>query len=368
MRKLVWVLLFLLLLPCSALALTDPTEEQMNAYGADSLTEALPEDAEVLLDGAKPEIGWDFGTTLKKILVGTLEWIPRTFQTALQDAGKILAIAVLCGIVQIFAGQADCTLPVVSIGGAAGIAAVTLETTTALAQSTVSALNSISAFTRCLLPVVTAAGAASGAVVSAGSHYAAGLFLCGAVMTFLSDTAVTAIFCYIALQFAAAVSGNAALEKLGELVKWGVSTALKVILTLFLSYFSMNGILSGTASSAALKSVRLGLSTALPLVGTVMADAAESVLTGAKLVRNTVGSFGSLAILAAAILPLLRLGLRWSAYRLAAAATGLCGVPQLEKLTEGLAEACGMLLGLLGACTLLAMLASCTGMLLGGFA
>jgi len=321
MRKTLCVLLILLLLPCSVSALDVPSEEQMKAYGADTLTEALPEDAESLLDGAKPEIGWDFGTTLKKILIGTMEWIPDTFQVALRDAGKLLAIAALCGIVQITAGQADCTLPVVSIGGTAGIAAITLNTTTALAQSTVSALNSISAYTRCLLPVLTAAGAASGAVASAGSHYAVGLFLCGTVMTFLSDTAVTAIFCYIVLQFAA-VSGSAALGKLADLIKWGITTALKVILTLFLTYFSVNGILSGSASSAALKSVRLGLSTALPLVGTVMSDAAESVLTGAKLIRNAVGSFGFLAILAAAVLPLLRLGLRWSACRLAAADSG----------------------------------------------
>ena len=44
------------------------------------------------------------------------------------------------------------------------------------------------------------------------------------------------------------------------------------------------------------------------MVGSILADAADTVLAGAGAVRNTVGVAGLLAVLAVCLLPLVRLG------------------------------------------------------------
>ena len=79
-------------------------------------------------------------------------------------------------------------------------------------------------------------------------------------------------------------------------------------LALFTLYLTVSGAAAGSAdtvtASAGLRSA-VGV---LPVVGSILADAADSVLAGAGAVKNTVGAAGLLAVLAVCLLPLVRLG------------------------------------------------------------
>ena len=63
-----------------------------------------------------------------------------------------------------------------------------------------------------------------------------------------------------------------------------------------------------SADAAAIKTAKMAISRAVPVVGGILADAADSVLAGAGAVKNTVGAAGLLAVLAVCLLPLMRLG------------------------------------------------------------
>ena len=80
-----------------------------------------------------------------------------------------------------------------------------------------------------------------------------------------------------------------------------------------------------------------------------MADASEALIAGAGLVRSAVGIYGLLACAAVVLVPVLRLALRCLLFRAAAMlCAGIAGARQ-TKLIASLADACGMLLGLVGA-------------------
>lgn len=53
-------------------------------------------------------------------------------------------------------------------------------------------------------------------------------------------------------------------------------------------------------------------------MGGIISDAAETVLAGAGMLKNTVGVFGMLAILAACAYPFLQLGVQYLLYKLTA--------------------------------------------------
>ena len=131
--------------------------------------------------------------------------------------------------------------------------------------------------------------------------------------------------------------------------------------------FSLTGILSGTADAMTLKTARLALSTGIPVLGGILSDAAGAVLTAARLIRNALGAFGILAVTAAALLPLARIGVRYLLFRFAAALSALSGDPALIRFVDSAADAMGLLLGLCGTCMLLLLLAILACMTLGGF-
>ena len=91
----------------------------------------------------------------------------------------------------------------------------------------------------------------------------------------------------------------------------------------------------------------------LPVVGKIIADAAETVLLGAGMLKNTVGIFGMLAIFAVCVQPFLQLGVQYLVYKFTAFLSGLIGTQEIRRLIDGLASAFGLVLGMTGACALL---------------
>lgn len=94
----------------------------------------------------------------------------------------------------------------------------------------------------------------------------------------------------------------------------------------------------------------------LPVVGSILADAADSVLAGAGAVKNTVGAAGLLAVLAVCLLPLVRLGVQYLVYKAAAFLAGILGAEQLTGLIDALGGAFGLIFGMTGACGLLLLI------------
>ena len=56
------------------------------------------------------------------------------------------------------------------------------------------------------------------------------------------------------------------------------------------------------------KLAKSAVSAVVPVVGSILSDAAESVLAGAGLLRGMVGTAGTLALLGVCLVPFLRLG------------------------------------------------------------
>ena len=105
---------------------------------------------------------------------------------------------------------------------------------------------------------------------------------------------------------------------------------------------------------------RAAISGAVPVVGSIIAEASETVLAGAGALRSVVGLGGVLAVLAACAYPFLRLAVQYLLYKLAAYLSSLAGPPGLCKLIDGLGSAFGLVLGMTGACAMLLLVSVLT--------
>ena len=110
----------------------------------------------------------------------------------------------------------------------------------------------------------------------------------------------------------------------------------------------VGGVISGTTDAMTVKTVKLAMSSVIPVAGGVIADAAEAVVAGAGIVRSVTGIFGILSILAMAILPFLRLAIQYLTFRLSALLAAVAGADGLDKTLEGLGDAFSPVLALTG--------------------
>ena len=203
-------------------------------------------------------------------------------------------------------------------------------------------------FSRALLPTLTSAAAASGAVSSAGAVYAASAMFSDLLLTAAEGLILPLICGFAAVTAASAILAERRLDGAQRFLRWGAKALMKLLVLTFTAYLSLTGILSSAADASAVKAAKTVLSAALPVVGKLLADASEALVAGAGLIRSAAGVYGLLACLAAVLLPVLRLGLRCLLFRGAAAVcAGFSGTRQ-TSLISGLADAYGMLLGLVG--------------------
>ena len=142
------------------------------------------------------------------------------------------------------------------------------------------------------------------------------------------------------------------LKMLAALIKGTIVFLLTAGLLVFVGYLTASGAIAGSADAAAVKAAKMTISRAIPVVGGILSDAAETVLAGAGVLRGTVGVVGMLVVLAICLTPFLQLALHYLTYKGAAALTGTVAGPRLSGLMDNLGGAFGLILGMTGSCAL----------------
>ncbi len=320
----------------------------------EALVEGLPEEAEEVMEGITPSEQTDFWSSAKAVLGKALGRSQSSFQEGMKLCGTMMAIVLLCGLVQANTPK-NLTITVV---GALGICACLLgafSSMVGLAKSTVTNLTDYSA---CMLPVMASSLAMSGAPATASALYGGTVLFSQLWMQLISKILVPAVYFYVAMATAEAAVGGNMLSELRQFIGWLISKCLRIVLYIFTAYMSLTGVISGSADAVAVKATKAAISGMIPVVGSIVSDASESLLAGASVLKNTVGIFGMLAVLAIALLPFLRVGIQYLLMKLTAALSAAVGSKPHVQLLKHLSTAMGMLLGMCGACGLM-MLISC---------
>ena len=154
------------------------------------------------------------------------------------------------------------------------------------------------------------------------------------------------VYLYILLATAESATDGGGLGKIRELCGWAVRLGVKGLCAVFTAYLSLSRVLTGSADAMAVKAAQAAFSGMVPVVGSILSDASESLLASAGLIRSAAGAFGMLAVLAMALAPFARLGAFYLALRLA----GAIGADAVSKahagLISNLASAMGYMLAI----------------------
>jgi len=294
---------------------------------------------------------------------GVEEGLSSLFQDAAGQAGqflrrsarvgvRLLAVVLLCGLAEGLCAQKSAAA-VTKMAGALAVTALSvssMETMIGLGRETI---GKMAAFSDLLLPVMAALTAATGHVTAAAARQGVTMMFTQLLIDGIDRLLIPLIYAYAAACCAYAALGNEGLKKTAALLKGTVTFILTVELLAFVGYLTMSGAIAGSADAAAVKAAKQAITRAIPVVGGILSDAAESVLVGAGVLKGTVGAAGLLAVLAICVGPFLQLALHYLTYKLAAALTGTVADPRLSGLLDSIGGAFGLVLGMTGACALL---------------
>lgn len=308
MKKLVCILLvaaaFFVFAPTvhaeESLSFEEIYGQQAQESGADDLPDALPQETRNILD----ELG-----------VGSTDWqsvnhlsAEGIFDQIRQIAGEkgnaplrasfsVLAVMLLCALLNgMKLSFGDRPLGgVVGMAGTLCICTVVVTPIVSCIANAAAVIKGAAGFLLACVPVLTGIMVAGGQVVSAGTY---NLLMVGAGNTI---SIIAAVFLvpllniFLAFSIVSAVSPSLNLSGLcglfGKAVKW----VLGFCMTVFTSLLTVQSVVSAAADSTTTRAAKFMISSFVPVVGSALGDALNTVQGCVKLLKSGVGAFGLIA-------------------------------------------------------------------------
>ena len=324
------------------------------------LTDAIPDSAREFLDDTDKG---DSFTSLNDGLSGlwnrTCKLLIVTVQDSLAGVILVLSAILLCSVAEdcfSAAGGGKLFNPVPLVGTLVILLAVGEQyekNLMGLGEETIQELN---VFSKALLPTLSAATAAGGGAVAASVRQVTTVFFSDLLMSLIHSLLLPLVWVFVALSATDAILPSGRLGGIARGLQKGITWLLSGSLVLFTSYLTLSGAFASSADNLTLRMTRSAIGGAIPVVGSIISDAADTILAGAGVLKQSVGVLGTLTILAACILPFLKLGVQYLLLKLSAFFAATVAPEPLVKLVEALSTAFGLVLGMTGAAAALLLI------------
>ncbi len=322
-----------------------PSGKAEAAFDGSRLENALPPSAiEIMGDSSVESINTDsiftrFGNYIK-------ENIKREFVSALRPVASIIAAAIVCTLAEGL--QTKKEFDYVNLAACLFVAVGSLADVNSVASMSGQAVSDMHEFSLVLLPMLSSAAAAAGAVSSAAAKYAATALFLDMMLSAAEKLLLPILGAYSAALLASSATGDGRLKGVVKFMKWTSKKSLVCIVSVFTFYLSITGIAASGADALAVKTAKALIGSFVPVVGKMVAGASESIATGAGIIRNSIGVFGLGGVLAVCASPFLVIGLRYLLFKAVAAVVSVIAGERLGSFVDGIGQAYGMLLGLVG--------------------
>lgn len=296
-----------------------------------------------------------FADGLSEIAQNAVKLIRPDLMEAAQLCMGIVCAAIIVSIVDTVS---EGTHYVTSLIGSISISILLLQNVNAMIQLASDTIQELCDYGKLLYPVMTAAMAAQGGVTSSTSLYAATALFDAILGGLISQFLVPMVYLFLALAVANSALGDNILKKMGDLIKNTLSWCLKTLLTIFTTYMSITGVISGTTDAAALKAAKVTISSVVPVIGGILSDSSEAILLSARIMKNAAGVYGILVVLAIFLEPFIRIGTHYLMLKGTAAVCSIWGNKEIVGVIEDFSSAMGLLLGMTGAMCLLILIST----------
>ncbi|MBQ6798626.1 MAG: hypothetical protein IJP11_05270 [Oscillospiraceae bacterium] len=351
--KMVLALISVLLLVCPVFASqTDPLDG-MTDFGASRLVDGLTQEQKQLMGDIDPVEGADLWSSLRSMLFSALRGSSGILRKAAGQSASLLAVCLLCSL---FSGGTEDTQQAAVMAGVVAITIICLSPVDGMLRLSSDTVREVTAFSQLFLPVLASASAAAGAVTSGPAVCGAAVLLADVLLSLMDQFLIPGVSVFLALSAADAALNSASLRRFCSLASWAVKSGLKVLLYGFTGFLTVTQVVAGSADAMTAKAAKLTLSGMVPVVGSILSDASETLLVSASIIRNSIGVYGLLAVSAVCILPFLRIGIWYLCLKVTAAVAGITAKEPTVRMVEAVSEGMGMLLGMTGTAALMTVI------------
>lgn len=257
----------------------------------------------------------------KTIFRNIVSFILREIILVLKGISTVIIIAVICALIQnlqtAFSNQ---TLSNVAFYACYALLIIILSKTFLIgidiAKETIKELNN---FLLVLIPVLSTLLLSSGGISQVATLDPIIILLTNIGPTFYLNILIPIILLGFMLQFANNISNNFKISNLIKHTNQIVIWAQGIFITFFISMLTIRGFTAESLDIVTAKTAKFAVDNFVPIVGKAISDAIATVAGYSILLKNAVSSLGLIIVIAIVLVPIIKIFVMATLYRLTAA-------------------------------------------------
>lgn len=265
---------------------------------------------------------------------------------SLKTLALLLATGVILGMLDNLrsAFASDAVHKAARLAAAAVLTAVALEAFSSARETALTALEDLNTIMNTVLPLsislmISSANACLGSAVHPVIY-----FMCSVLSAAVKNVVLPLAMFSMALYILSGFAPEMGISPLADLMRRAGKYLMGFIMMLFTGVLSVSRFAGASFDSLSARGLKFAVSTAIPVVGSSVADAMNSVAGASALLKNSVGVLGSVLIIAVALLPVIKIGALATVFRLGGALMGTMGDEKTALAVSEMAQSMEMLL------------------------
>lgn len=221
---------------------------------------------------------------------------------------------------------------------------VLMKIYTEILKSVKETLEMISSFIYSLFPLFISLSISTGNITSSTGIQTIILVSTNLITAFINQIVIPIIIIATVIGIISNISDEVQMNKLSKYMKSITIWILCIFLTIFTCVLSMETTLGKGVDQMATKTTKTAVSTFVPVVGKILGDTVESVLSCTNVIKNAVGTLGMIGVIFITAVPLIRIGLTTIFLYLISGLAEVVADKKIVYVIEQMGDSCKVLL------------------------
>lgn len=284
----------------------EKAEDEYNIKGFLSAAKEYTEDIKID-DVYKSSITGDFNN--KKFLNVIFSLFSKTFKETIKNFSSIIVIILISTILKSIADNLgnESVSKIAYFAEFALILTILLKNFSEIIIEMKKSLENLLSFSNTLIPLLSTLLIASGHISASSILEPLLILLVTFACNFIKNAVIPLILISTAVGIISNISDEVQLHRFSKFLKKGAIWVLTCILSLIISIASLESNLSANVNGVTKKASKTIISSAIPVVGNILANAIETITGYGNIIKNATGVIGIIVVLAICIKPISKL-------------------------------------------------------------
>lgn len=208
-------------------------------------------------------------------------------------------------------------------------------------------IKQVSNFMLSFVPVYVGIISATGKPISAVTYQLSLVSVVQIISRIASTVLIPLLAIYLAFCLIGSTSSQINIGGISKGVKTVVTVTLGFLLTIFVGLLTIQGVVSNSADTLTLKTAKFAISTFLPVVGSAVSEALNTVQGCMGVIKSTVGGFSIIVIVASFLPSIITIILMQLALQISASIGDMLETDKISTLMRSASSVMSILLGIM---------------------